>query len=77
MTEHQEFPSGNFSLSKAKAFIINYKSFQFPPAADEIGVYETQQDTEKVKISNFIGLPKQRYEPSSIMNERHAPEPFP
>jgi hypothetical protein len=56
------------------AFIINYKSFQ---AVDEIGVYETEQDMEKIKIYKVIGLPKQRYEPSSIMNKRHAPEPFP
>ena len=51
--------------------------FQFPPEVDEIGVYENEQDMEKIKIYSVIGLPKQRYEPPSIMNERHAPEPVP
>jgi adenylate cyclase len=60
--------------------IISEKTYfasQFPPAVDEIGVYETEEDMEKIKIYKVIGLPKQRYEPSSIMNERHAPAPVP
>lgn len=58
-------------------FIINCSSSQFPPAVDEIGDYETEQDMENIKIYRVVGLPKQRYEPSSIMNERHAPESVP
>jgi adenylate cyclase len=60
--------------------IISEKTYfasQFPPAVDEIGIYETEEDLEKIKIYRVIGLPKQRYEPAIAMTERHAPEPIP
>jgi len=60
--------------------IISEKTYfasQFPPAIDEIGDYETEQDMGKIRIYRVIGLPKQRYEPSNIVNERRAPEPVP
>ncbi len=60
--------------------IISEKTYfasQFPPAVDEIGDDETEHDMGKIRIYRVVGLPKQRYEPASIMNERHAPEPVP
>jgi adenylate cyclase len=41
--------------------IISEKTYfasQFPPEVDEIGIYETEQDMEKIKIYRVVGLPK-------------------
>jgi len=41
--------------------IISEKTYfasQFPPEVNEIGVHETEQDMEKIKIYRVVGLPK-------------------
>jgi adenylate cyclase len=55
------FKLQDFCKSWPDGIIISEKTYfasQFPPEVDEIGIYETEQDMEKIKIYRVVGLPK-------------------